>query len=82
MRSLGFESIEIPKQTYLVCETPKSKRPVSHYVALRQNLTPQLLPPCNFMLVEAPELVIVHWRLAEKAQKSIEICLPVQKLPL
>ena len=81
MDSLGFEKIEIPEQTYLVCETPAMKRPLACYTALRAALAPRLLPPCGYSLIPAPELTILHWRTAGDAEKErrIEICLPVKK---
>ena len=50
-------------------------------LALRAALAPRLLPPCEYSLIPAPELTILHWRTAGDAEKErrIEICLPVKK---
>ncbi len=78
---MGFETIVIPKQTYVVFETEKKKRPVADYGKLRKKIVTEWLPTSNFIFANAPEVVAMHWRPNGEWEKEryIEICLPIEK---
>lgn len=80
MDKLCFEQIEIPPQTYAVFETPKMRRPIMDYVALRQQIVTEWLPSADYVFADAPEIVAMHWPVNgdEAKQRYIEICLPVE----
>ncbi len=76
---LGFETLIIPRQKYVVFNTPKCKRPIADYANIRKNIVSEWLPETSYRFIEAPELVIFHWRPIGEWQKEryIEICLPI-----
>ena len=78
---MGFETIVIPNQTYVVFETEKKKRPVADYGELRKKIVTEWLPTSNFIFANAPEVVAMHWRPNGEWEKEryIEICLPIEK---
>ncbi len=80
MDKLGFETLTIPRQKYVVFKTEKCKRPIADYEEIRKNIISEWLPETTHTFVEAPELVIFHWRPLGDWQKEryIEICLPIQ----
>ncbi|MDO5400976.1 MAG: helix-turn-helix domain-containing protein [Eubacteriales bacterium] len=78
-----FEEIEIPPQTYLVCETPRCQWPCDLQDELRYRVVTQWLPGSGYRLAQAPELAIVHWPF-EKGNEAaahshyVELWLPVE----
>ena len=81
MGSLGLETIIIPKQTYVIFETEKKKRPIADYTALRKQIACDFLPSTDFVFANAPEVVAMHWRPKGEWEKEryIEIRIPIQK---
>lgn len=79
---MGFEIIKIPKQTYAIFETEKKKRPIYEYVDIRKRIVTEWLPNYNYVFVNAPEVVVMHWRPkgAWEKERFIEICLPIEKI--
>lgn len=82
MDKMGFETLVIPSQTYVVFETPKSKRPLVDYVDIRKNIVTEWLPNTNYAFIDAPEVVALHWRPKGEwaKERCIEICLPIAKI--
>lgn len=78
---LGFETIVIPKQLCAVFETEKKKYPIEDYIDIRKRIVTEWLPSSGYVLADAPELVIMHWRPRGDWEKGryVEICLPVEK---
>ncbi len=76
---LGFETLIIPKQKYVVFNTLKCKNPIADYNDIRKNIVSEWLPETSYRFVEAPELVIFHWRPKGEwcKERYIEICLPI-----
>ena len=82
MEQMGFETLMSPKRTYAIFETEKKKRPVSEYVDIRRKIVGEGLPGSDYMFINAPEVVALHWRpkgIWEK-ERYIEICLPVERV--
>ena len=81
MEKMGFETIVIPKQTYVVFETEKKKRPIIDYTEIRKKIVTEWLPSTDFIFTNAPEVVAMHWRPNGEWAKEryIEICLPIEK---
>ncbi len=81
MDNMGFEILTIPKQTYVVFETQKKKRPIADYTDLRCKIVTEFLPTSKFVFTNAPEIVAMHWRPNGEWQKEryIEIRLPIEK---
>lgn len=80
MDKMGFETIEIPKSMYAVFETEKGKRPIGDYADIRKKIVTEWLPSSDYLLANAPEVVIMHWRPQGEWSKEryIEICLPIE----
>ena len=78
---LGFETIVIPKQRYVIFETPKKKYPIIDYVDMRKKIVTECLDCTDIIFADAPEVVIMHWRPKGEWAKEryIEICLPIEK---
>lgn len=83
MDKMGFETIVIPKSLYAVFKTERKKRPICDYVDIRKNIITEGLPSCDYLLADAPEVVIMHWRPQGEREKErfIEICLPLENKP-
>ena len=81
MDNMGFEILTIPKQTYVVFETQKKKRPIADYTDLRCKIVTEFLPTSKFVFLNALEIVDMHWRPNGEWQKEryIEIRLPIEK---
>lgn len=80
MDKMGFETLVIPKTLCAVFETDKKKRPVGDYIDIRKRIVTEWLPSSGFLLIDAPEVVIMNWRPKGDWDKErfIEICLPVK----
>ena len=80
IEKLGFETIEIPKQTYAVFQTQKGSA-IEDYTDIRRRIALEWLPSSGYELSEAPEVVALHWRPSEKEkwreERNIEIRLPI-----
>lgn len=81
MDKLGFEEITIPKQTYAVFKTEKKKRPIKDYAEIRKEIAIKKLINSDYVFINSPELIIMHWRPEGNWEKErfIEICLPILK---
>ncbi|MBR2871606.1 MAG: AraC family transcriptional regulator [Clostridia bacterium] len=81
MDKMGFEVLVIPKQTYVVFETEKKKRPIADYTDIRKKIVTEWLPTTDCVFANAPEVVAMHWRPNGEWAKEryIEICLPIEK---
>ena len=81
MEQMGFEQIMIPSQTYVVFETPKMRRPIMDYIALRKRIVTEWLTSSNYIFAEAPEVAVMHWPVCGESadRRFIEICLPIEK---
>ena len=81
MDKMGFEVLVIPKQTYVVFETEKKKRPIADYTDIRKKIVTEWLPTTDCIFANAPEVVAMHWRPNGEWAKEryIEICLPIEK---
>lgn len=80
MDKMGFERLVIPKSLCAVFETDRKKRPVGDYVDIRKRIVSEWLPSSGYLLADAPEVVIMHWRPEGTWEKEryIEICLPIE----
>lgn len=77
----NFENIVIPKQTCVVFETERQKRPVNDYMDIRERLVSEWLPGSGYQFAEGPELALYHWRPVEQlSERYIEIWIPVEKI--
>ncbi len=81
MDRMGFETLVIPKMQCAVFETEKKKRPVGDYTDIRKRIVTEWLPSSGYMLADAPEVVIMHWRPQGvwERERFIGICLPVER---
>lgn len=81
MEQMGFEQIMIPSQTYVVFETPKMRRPIMDYIALRKRIVTEWLTSSNYIFAEAPEVAVMHWPVCGESadRRFIEICIPIEK---
>ena len=81
MDKMNFETIVIPKSLYAVFETERKKRPVDDYIDIRKNIVTEWLPYSDYLLANAPEIVVMHWRTQGECENEryIEICLPIEK---
>lgn len=81
MEDMGFENITIPSRTYAIFETKRTKKPMDSYIDIRNRIMSQWLPDSGYRLANSPELVVLHWRPADKENdRYIEIRLPVEKI--
>ena len=81
MDKMNFEIIVIPKQTYVVFETEKKKRPIADYEGIRKKIITEWLPSTNYVFANKPEVGSMHWRPNGEWEKEryIEIRLPIEK---
>lgn len=79
IENMGFEIITIPKRTYAVFQTEKKKRPIIDYTNLRKRIVEESNGKKKFSFIQAPEIVIMHWRPKgnPEEERYIEICLPI-----
>ena len=81
MDKMGFETIVIPKQTYVVFETNDVKSPICDYfdlLNLRIKILTEWMPEMGFQLKNAPELAVYHW--LPKAERNVQIWMPIEKV--
>lgn len=80
IEKMGFETITIPQSLYAVFETERKKRPICDYVDIRKKIITEWLPASDYLIADAPELVIMHWRPQGEWEKEryIEICVPIE----
>lgn len=80
MDKMGFETLVIPKTLCAVFETEKKKRLVDDYIDIRKAIVTEWLPSSGYMLADAPEIVMMHWRPKGTWEKErfIEIYLPIE----
>ncbi len=75
-----IESAEILVFFHVVMETEKRKSPIGEYIDLRQRLVSEWLPETGYQFVDAPELVLLHWRpVGDKKNRYVEIWIPIEK---
>lgn len=84
MNKMDFEMIVVPKQTYVVFETEKKKHPIADYTEIRKRIVTEWLPTSNYVFIDAPEIIAMHWRPNGEWAKEryIEICIPIEKRPI
>ena len=79
---LGISEIKLPERLCAVFPTQKSKTPISEYTDIRRRIVTEWLPSSDYRLIDAPEVVELHWRMGESGGKSnrfLEITLPVER---
>ena len=79
-----FEKIVIPKQLYVVCETERSRYPVTELPELRRKMVSEWLPSSGYRFADAPEISLVHWYYkhgddAIMGSRYIELWIPIEK---
>lgn len=81
MDKMGFETLVIPKQTYVIFKTEKKKRPIADYTDIRKKIVTEWLPTSGYVFANSPEVVAMHWRPNGEWEKErfIEICMPIEK---
>ena len=76
---MGLEILDLPPCKCAVFATEKGKTPIGEYADLRKRIALGWLPGSGFRLADAPEVVALHWRTRERAERYIELWLPVEK---
>ena len=75
-----FENVMIPPHTYVVCETERTKYPVTIQMDLRKKIVEEWLPSSGYMLADAPEISVTHWfQKPDSEKRYIELWLPIEK---
>ncbi len=79
-----FEKIAVPANTYLICETEKTKYPVNLFEDLRRRVISEWLPSSGYELANAPEISVYHWFYKSESEKVnnsryIELWIPIVK---
>ena len=79
-----YETIPIPEQLYLICETERCEYPTMVFEDLRRRMVSELLPSMDCELVQAPEVCIYYWftddeNPAVKDTRYAELWLPIRK---
>lgn len=79
-----FEKIVVPEGLYLICETEKTRYPVTLFENLRRKAVSEWLPSSGYELADAPEISVHHWFCKhgdDKVNQSryIELWLPITK---
>ena len=71
---------EIPAQTYVVAETPRSVGFLDEQFELRKAIVSQWLPSSGYVLADAPEVAVYHWYPKEqRGSEYAELWLPIKK---
>ena len=77
----GYEKVDIPAATYVVCETERVKYPTILHGDLRKQIVTEWLPSSGYQLSNSPEISVTHWYKNPNAEKRyIEIWLPIEKI--
>ncbi|MBQ3598417.1 MAG: AraC family transcriptional regulator [Clostridia bacterium] len=80
MDKFGFEEIVIPKRTYAIFETAKSKMPIPEYFDIRKQIATEWLSNNEYQMINAPELAIYHWGIVGGyPERTIEIWIPIER---
>lgn len=75
-----FADIVLPARTYAVFETERCKYPTEKHVALHRRIMGEWLPSSDYLLADAPEVMVIHWyRRPEQEIRYMEIWVPVEK---
>ena len=79
-----FETITVPKQRYVICETERSQTPVTEVDKVYRQAVSEWLPSSGYRLADAPNIHVSHWHYIhgdEAVNKSryIELWLPIEK---
>ncbi len=75
-----FEKFTVEKQTFVVFETSRSQFPTIEFLNLRKQIISEWLPSSEYMLAEAPEIVVGHWlRKPQNKERYYEVWLPIEK---
>ena len=80
VETLGLETIEIPKTTYVIFETSNTRSPICDYfdlLSLRIKILTEWMPEMGFQLAKGPELAVYHWW--PKNERNVQIWLPIEK---
>lgn len=78
-----FENITIPAQTYVICETDRTKYPTMLFTELRKKIVTEWLPSSDYVLADAPEISVTHWFLKpDNENRYIELWIPIEKKQL
>lgn len=56
-----FETIMIPRQLYLICETERAKYPTMLFEDVRRKAVTEWLPSSEYQLADTLELSVSHW---------------------
>lgn len=76
----GFERIQIPAATYVVCKTDNALYPTMLHMDLRKKMVEEWLPSSGYQLADAPEITVSHWFMRPNREKRyIEVWLPIEK---
>ena len=71
---------DIPAQTYVVAETPRSVRFLDEQFNLRKAIVSEWLPSSGYILADAPEVTVFHWYPKEqRGSEYAEVWLPIKK---
>ncbi|MPN13158.1 hypothetical protein SDC9_160478 [bioreactor metagenome] len=79
-----FETIMIPRQLYLICETERAKYPTMLFEDVRRKAVTEWLPSSDYQLANAPEVSITHWFFKRgnndvNNSRYIELWIPIEK---
>ena len=76
----GYNKVEIPVATYVICKTEKAKYPTLLHSDLRKQIVTEWLPSSGYQLANSPEISVTHWhKKPDDSQRFIEIWLPIEK---
>lgn len=81
VEGLELENIVIPKSNYLILEARNEKETMHDYRELLKQkiqILTEWMPDMGFVLKEAPELIVTHWR--PRSERFIQIWLPIEKM--
>jgi len=78
-----FDFIELPEQTYLICETDHVRKPVGLFMDLRRQAVSEWLPSTDYELSDAPEISVGHWyHDGREDERYYELWIPIVKKPV
>lgn len=76
----GYERINIPKATYVICKTDTATFPTLLHMDLRKRMVEEWLPSSDYLLAESPEVAVTFWyRKPQSDKRYIELWLPIEK---